>query len=86
MKEAVGIKKFIIKLGIVPSIVKPILLYCDNNRAFVQVKESSFHHRSKHVFKQYNLFREIIQISDIKIECVPKDDILVDLFIEALSQ
>ena len=34
-KEAVWIKKFIIKLGMVPSIIDPILLYCDNNGAIM---------------------------------------------------
>ena len=29
--EEVWIKNFIIELGVVPSIVHPILLYCDNN-------------------------------------------------------
>ena len=32
-KEAVWIKKFITELGVVPSIVDPIPLYCDNNGA-----------------------------------------------------
>ncbi|KAJ8752227.1 hypothetical protein K2173_003863 [Erythroxylum novogranatense] len=31
--EAVWIKKFIIELGVVPSIVDPIVVYCDNNGA-----------------------------------------------------
>ena len=30
-KEAGWIKKFITELGVVPSIIHPILLYCDNN-------------------------------------------------------
>ncbi|KAI5408387.1 hypothetical protein KIW84_054280 [Lathyrus oleraceus] len=33
VKEVVWIKKFISELGIVPSIVDPIGLYCDNNGA-----------------------------------------------------
>ena len=32
-KEVVWIKKFITELGVVPSVVHPISLYCDNNRA-----------------------------------------------------
>ena len=32
-KEEVWIKKIITELGVVPSIVHPILLYCDNNGA-----------------------------------------------------
>ena len=32
-KEAVWIKKFVNKLGVVPSISDPVHLYCDNNGA-----------------------------------------------------
>ena len=48
-KEAVWIKKFITELGVVPSIVGPIILYCDNNGAIAQAKEPRSHQRSKHV-------------------------------------
>ena len=42
-KEAVWIKKFITELGVVSSIVHPILLYCDNNGAIAQAKEPRSH-------------------------------------------
>ena len=32
-KEVVWIRKFIVELEVVPSIVDPIPLYCDNNEA-----------------------------------------------------
>src|SRR5262249_7282846 len=38
-KEAVWMKKFITELGVVPSIVDPVLLLCDNNGAIAQAKE-----------------------------------------------
>ena len=48
-KEAVWIRKFVTELGVVPSIVDPIDLYCDNNGAIAQAKEPQSHQRSKHV-------------------------------------
>ena len=42
-KEAIWIKKFISELGIVPSILDPIGLYCDNNGATAQAKEPRSH-------------------------------------------
>ena len=48
-KEAVWIRKFISELGVVPSIVDPIPMYCDNNGAIMQAKEPRSHQRSKHV-------------------------------------
>ena len=46
-KEAVWIKKFVTKLGVVPSIVNPVELYCDNTGAVAQAKEPRSHQRSK---------------------------------------
>ena len=34
-KEAVWIKKFVTELGVVPSILDPVDLFCDNNGAIV---------------------------------------------------
>ena len=56
-KEAVWIRKFIAKLGVVPSIINSIPLYCDNNGAIGQEKEPRSHQRSKHVLKRYPLIR-----------------------------
>ena len=77
-KEAVWIKKFITKLGVVPSIVHLIALYCDNNGAIAQAKEPRSHQRSKHVLKRYHLIREIIGRNDVKIEKIPTDQNISD--------
>ena len=42
-KEAIWIKKFIIELGIIPSIVNPMDLYYDSNEAITQAKEPRSH-------------------------------------------
>ena len=72
-KEAIWIMKFIEELGVVPSIVDMIPLYCDNKGAIVQAKEPRSHQRSKHIFKRYHLIREIIGRHDVIIEKVPID-------------
>ena len=77
-KETVWIKKFITELGVVPSIVHLIPLYCDNNGAITQAKESQSHQRSKHVLRRYHLIREIIGRNDVKIEKIPTDQNIVD--------
>ncbi|KAK2382604.1 secreted RxLR effector protein [Trifolium repens] len=69
-KEAVWIKEFFTELGIVPSIVDPIDLYCDNNGAIAQAKEPRSHQRSKHILWRYHLIREIID-RDVKMCKVP---------------
>ncbi|KAK8670849.1 hypothetical protein V6N13_037463 [Hibiscus sabdariffa] len=55
-KEAVWIKKFISKLGVVPSILDAVELYCDNNGAIAQAKEPRSHQRSKHNLKRFHVF------------------------------
>ena len=85
-KEAVWIKKFIAELGVVPSIVDPISLYCDNNRAIAQDKEPRSHKKSKHVLKHYHLIRKIIGWQDVKIERVPIDQNIADPLTKALYQ
>ena len=54
-KEAVWIKKFIIGLGVVPSILNPVDLFCDNNGAITQAKEPRSHQRSKHILRRFHL-------------------------------
>ena len=85
-KEAVWIKKFITELGVVPSIVHPILLYCDNNGAIAQTKEPRSHQRSKHVLRRYHLIREIISKNDVKIEKIPTDQNIADPLTKPLPQ
>ena len=85
-KEAIWIKKFITELGVIPSIVDPVLLYYDNNGAIVQAKESWSHQRSKHVLRRYLVIREIIGRNDAKIERVPMDDNVADPFTKVLPQ
>ncbi|KAI5416236.1 hypothetical protein KIW84_041330 [Lathyrus oleraceus] len=77
-KEAVWIRKFISQLGIVPSIVDLIGLYCDNNGVIAQAKEPRSHQRSKHILRSYHLIREIIDRGDVKTCRVPTLDNIVD--------
>ena len=60
-KEVVWIKKVITELGVVPSIIDSVLLYCDNNGAIAQAKEPRSYHKTKHVLRRYHLIREIIK-------------------------
>ena len=77
-KEAVLIKNFIFKLGVVPSITNPVDVYCDNNGAIAQAKEPRSHPQSKHILRHFHLIREIIERGDVKIFRVHTDDNVVD--------
>ncbi|XP_052878285.1 secreted RxLR effector protein 161-like [Gossypium arboreum] len=85
-KEVVWIKKFIIELGIVPSISDAIELRCDKNGAIAQAKEPRSHQRFKHILKKYHLIREIIDLEDVEICKVPTDDTIEDPLTKPLTQ
>ena len=73
-------------MGVVPSIVDPVDLYCDNNGTIAQAKEPRLHQRSKHIVRHYHLIREIIYEGDIKICRVSTDDNVVDPLTKPFAQ
>ncbi|KAK8618056.1 hypothetical protein V6N13_115931 [Hibiscus sabdariffa] len=85
-KEAVWIKKFILELGVVPSISDAIGLYCDSNGAIAQSKEPRSHQRSKHILRRFHLIREIIDRGDVEICKVHTDDNIADPLTKTLAQ
>ena len=48
-KKVVWLQKFIIEMGVTPSINSPVLLYCDSSSVIAQTKERKSHYRTKHV-------------------------------------
>jgi hypothetical protein len=83
-KEAVWIRKFVSKLGVVPSASSPMDLYCDNSGAIAQAKEPRSHQKSKHILRY--LICEIIDRGDTKIGKVHADLNIADPLTKALSQ
>lgn len=84
-KEAVWIKKFITELGVMPSILRPIELLCDNNGAIAQAREPRSHQRSKHILRRFHLIREIIDRGDVQVRRVPTEDNIADPLTKLLS-
>lgn len=70
----------------VPNIVGPMNLYCDNNGAIAQAKEPRSHQRSKHILRRFHLIREIIDRGDVKICKVHTDDNVADPLTKPLAQ
>ena len=58
-KEAVWIRKLIVKLEMILSIELLISLYCDNNGAIAQAREPKSHYKSKHIKHRFHLIQEI---------------------------
>ena len=84
-KEAVWMRKFISELGVVPTIVDPIDVYCDNNGAVALAKEPRSHQRSLHIQQKYHLIREFVARGEIHICRVSTLDNIADPLTKALS-
>jgi hypothetical protein len=85
-QEAVWMKEFISKLGVVPSALDPIVIYCDNNGAIANAKEPRSHQNSKHIKCQFHSIRELVKDGDIKICKVHTDLNVADLLTKALPK
>ncbi|GJV87131.1 retrotransposon protein, putative, ty1-copia subclass [Tanacetum coccineum] len=76
--EAIWIRKFISGLGVVPSIDKPMDMYCDNTCAITIADEPGVQKGAKHFRRKYHFIREVIQEGDIRILKVHTDNNLAD--------
>ncbi|KAL0367056.1 UNVERIFIED_CONTAM: Retrovirus-related Pol polyprotein from transposon TNT 1-94 [Sesamum radiatum] len=85
-KEAVWMKYYIQELGVVPSIVEPVVIFCDNNGAIAQAKEPRSHHRSKHILRRYHLLREMVSKGDCRMDRVSSAENTADPLTKLMSQ
>ena len=77
-KEVVWIRNFLIDLGVVHGSSNPLDVYCDNNCAVAQAKEPRQHQKNKHILMRYNLIRQFVEQSDIKLCKVHTDANVAD--------
>nr|GEW67764.1 hypothetical protein [Tanacetum cinerariifolium] len=84
-KEAVLIRKFIDKLGVVPSNDYPIKMNCDNSAAIIMAKELGIQKGARHFKRKYHYVRKCIETGEIDIVKVHTDDNLADPFMKALA-
>ncbi|GJW48589.1 retrotransposon protein, putative, ty1-copia subclass [Tanacetum coccineum] len=78
LKEVVWIRKFIYGLGVVPTIEEPISMYCDNTGAIAIAKDHEVTKGARHFHAKVHYLRETIEMGDVKIEKVDKDENLAD--------
>nr|GEZ59165.1 hypothetical protein [Tanacetum cinerariifolium] len=84
-KEAVWVRKFIFRLGVVPIIEESISMHCDNTRAIAIANESGITKGARHFRAKVHYLRKVIEYGDIKLEKVHKYDNLADPFTKALA-
>ncbi|KAK1631342.1 hypothetical protein QYE76_005657 [Lolium multiflorum] len=82
--EAVWMKRFIVELGVVPSALDPLIIYCDNMGAIANAQEPRSHKKLKHIKLRYHSIREYIEDGEVKICKVHTD--VVDPLTKALPR
>ena len=66
-KEAVWIKKFLEEIGVVPTALDPVEIYCDNSGAVAQAREPSSHHKTRHIERKYKLIQNHVDAGLVKV-------------------
>nr|GFB94895.1 retrovirus-related Pol polyprotein from transposon TNT 1-94 [Tanacetum cinerariifolium] len=84
--EAVWIRNFVGDLGVMPSINKPINMYCDNFAAIIFTNEPGIMKGARHFLRRYHYVREQVETGEIKLIKVHTDDNLYDPFTKALPR
>ena len=84
-KEGVWMKDFISKLGVVPSALGPLEIYCDNNGAIAQANEPRFHQKNKHVSRKFHLIRQFVGEGNIRMCKIHTDENVSDPLTKTLS-
>ncbi|GJR24678.1 transposon ty3-I gag-pol polyprotein [Tanacetum coccineum] len=84
--ESVWIRKFISRLGIVPTINKPIKMFCYNSAALLIANKPGVQIGARHYHRRYHYVRECIALGEIRFLKVHTDDNLADPFTKALPK
>ncbi|GKG05067.1 hypothetical protein Tco_0315454, partial [Tanacetum coccineum] len=84
--EAVWIRKFVGDLGVMPSINKPINMYCDNSAAITFANEPGVMKGARHFLCRYHYVREQVESGEIKLIKVHTNKNLADAFTKALPR
>nr|GEZ10336.1 hypothetical protein [Tanacetum cinerariifolium] len=83
--KAVWIKKFIWRLGIVPTINEPIKMFWYNSTAHLIANEPRVHRGARHSHRRFHYVCKCIELGEINLLIVHTDEHLADPFTKALS-
>ncbi|GJU38904.1 retrotransposon protein, putative, ty1-copia subclass [Tanacetum coccineum] len=84
--EVVWIRKFILGLGIVPTINDPIKMFCDNSAALLIANKPGVQRGTRHNHRRCHYVRESIELGEIDLLKVHIDNNLAYPFTKALPK
>ena len=82
-QEAVWLERVLKELGSTNN--NTIILYEDNKSCIQFTKNNSVHKRSKHIDQRYHYIRELVMDNKVKLEYIPTEDNIADMFTKPLS-
>ena len=85
-KEAFWIKKCLEEIGVAPSVMNPIALYCDNSGVNSQAMERRSHMKTRHIERKYHIVRQYIEKVYVKILKIHMDLNVLDPMMKALPR
>ena len=79
-------KDFISDLGVIPSALGPVKIFCDNTGAIALAKESRFQKRTKHIKRRFNYIYHQVSEGDTEICKIHTDLNIADPLTKPLSR
>ena len=79
-------RKFIRDLGVVPTILDPVEIFCNNVSAVVLAQEPRSQKRTRHILRKYHYIRQLVAEKDIVFSRVNTTENLADPFTKPLPQ
>jgi len=84
VKDLIWLQRFVEELK-VPNLTRAKLL-CDNESALKLIKNSEFHHRTKHIEIRFHFVREKYEKGEFELDHVRSKDQKADIFTKALAK
>lgn len=81
-KEAIYIKNIFNEMNLKAN----IKLYNDNQSANLLTRDAVYHARSKHIDLRYHFVRDAVKNEDFKLEYLPTEKMIADVFTKSLSK
>jgi hypothetical protein len=76
--QAVWLKKFIPRLRVVDSILRPLTIYCDNKLAVFFLSNNKSSDAAKHIDIKYFVMKDRVQDQTVEIEHISTKQMLAD--------
>jgi hypothetical protein len=84
--EGVWLHKFVIELGVFPTMGNPVDILCDNTAAIANNKELRAHSVVKHILQHYHIIREYVKDGKVRVCKVQMDLHVADSLMKPLPR